>query len=387
MCAYIIIVISSFVIFWAMIGYPLSLIFLDKTIKKAELKKNYDYNPSVTIMVTAHNEQKVIEKKLENLISIDYPKEKYEILVTSDFSTDDTNKIVEKFIKNHKKYKIRLHKTINHSGKTNAQNEAKKLVTSELLVMTDANCYLKEDSIKEIVSCFFDSSIKYVCGATIFTNSDKNITAEAENKYLDFDSRCKDIESRFQTITAGGGNLYACRTSEYKDIPLIECHDSSFPVLFALDGGRAVFNPNAISYEKAGESDKDEYKRKVRMNRNIFHNILPSLKILNIFKYKWFTYFYLGHRTFRYLLWLAHIALFISNIFLAFSNCWFWKLTMLMQIIIYFLSILSIKLKIKNKYLKMISYYCLTVFAQLNGVFNILTGKSKPTWSKAESTR
>lgn len=58
-------------------------------------------------------------------------------------------------------------------------------------------------------------------------------------------------------------------------------------MLFSLEQGRAVFDPKSIAYEKAGENDKDEYKRKVRMNRNLFHNILPSTKILNIFKYKW----------------------------------------------------------------------------------------------------
>jgi len=380
-------IICAFIIYWAMIGYPLSLIILDKMFKKSKPDKNKKYSPTITVMVVAHNEEKVIVKKLENLISIDYPKDKYEIVVTSDFSTDKTNELVKKFIKEHKDYKISLHETVSHKGKTNAQNEAQKKISSEILVMTDANCYFKEDAVKEIVTCFSNPSVGYACGLTIFTNNKENRTADSESTYWNFDSKCRDIESRFQTITAGGGNLYACRTKEYKDIPLIECHDSSFPILFALDGYRAIFEPNAISYEKAGESDKDEYKRKVRMNRNIFHNILPSWKILNIFKYRWFTYFYLGHRTFRYLLWFAHIGLFISNFVLAFTSIWFWKVLLILHILVYLVSILVIKLKIKNKYLKMLSYYCLTIFAQINGVFNILTGKSKPTWAKAETTR
>lgn len=377
---------SAFIIFWAMIGYPLFLFFINKIYKKAPVKKDYNYIPTVTIMVVAHNEEKVILNKLKNLIDIDYPKEKYAILVTSDFSTDNTNKIVEEFIKDNKDYKIQLHETKEHCGKTNAQNEAQKIIKSELIIMTDANCYFEKNAVKEIVACFFDKNVSYVCGSTIYTNKEDNRTADSENTYWDLDSKCRDIESRIQTITAGDGNLYACRTSEYVDIPLIECHDSSFPVIFALKGQRALFDPKSIAYEKAGENDKDEYKRKVRMNRNLFHNILPSWKILNIFKYKWFSFFYFGHRTCRYLLWIAHFMILISNIILAFFNK-LWIILLFFQIFIYIVSFVGIITKTSNKLLKLMSYYVMTIAAQWKAVINIITKKNKPTWSKAKSTR
>ena len=383
----IIFFLNAFIVFFAMIGYPLLLIILDKLLKKPCVDKDYSYEPTVTIMVVAHNEEKVIKNKLDNLIKIDYPLNKYEIVVTSDFSTDNTNRIVEEFIKKNKKYKIRLHKTVKHGGKTNAQNEAQKSVDSDILIMTDANCYFDKSAVKEIVACFKDPIVGYVCGATIYTNKDDNNTADSENTYWDFDSKCRDIESRIQTITAGDGNLYACRTNEYIDIPLIECHDSSFPILFALNNKRALFDPKSKAYEKAGESDKDEYKRKVRMNRNIIHNILPSIKILNFFKYKWFSLFYFGHRTCRYLLWLAHILLIVCNIILAIFNGYMWISLLILQFLFYSVSIISGITKTRNKLFKMMSYYTMTVYAQINGVLNIILGRSKPTWAKAESTR
>lgn len=379
-------IISAFIVIWAMVGYPMFLVIIQKMFKKQPLKCDSTYQPSVTVMVVAHNEEKVIQEKLSNLISLDYPSDKLEIMVTSDFSTDNTNSIVEKFIKDHPEKIIRLHKTINHGGKTNAQNEAQKLINSEILVMTDANCFFKENAVKELVSVFVDSSVAYVCGSTVFTNSLSNVTASSESTYWDLDSKCRDIESRFQTITAGDGNIYACRNEVYEDIPLIECHDSSFPVRFALKGYRAVYQPSAIAYEKSGENDADEYKRKVRMNRNIFHNILPSFKILNIFKYKWFTVFWLGHRTCRYLLWIAHLLLFIISGVLCTKN-WFWAITMIGQIIFYCVAIFGILSKSNNRLVKLVAYYTMTVLSQWHGVFNIVTGKAKPTWAKAESTR
>lgn len=379
--------ISAFIVLNAMVGYPIFLFILDKILKKPEIKKNYQYEPTVTIMVVAHNEEKVIKEKLENLIKVDYPIDKFEILVTSDYSTDKTNELVEKFIIENPEYKVKLHKTVNHGGKTNAQNEAQKNVKSEILIMTDANCYFDKRAVREMVACFEDQDVGYVCGATIFTNTKRNDTAQSENTYWDLDSKCRDIESRIQTITAGDGNLYACRTCEYKDIPLIECHDSSFPIVFALQNKKALFDPKSIAYEKAGESNGDEYKRKVRMNRNLFHNILPSFKILNIFKYKWFSVFYFGHRTCRYLLWISHLLLLLSNIGLAFSEGYFWKILLFLHLCFYIISLIGIKVNIKNVLIRMMSYYSLTVLAQWNGVYNIITGRIKPTWAKAESTR
>lgn len=378
--------ISAFIVIWAMVGYPAFLQFLDKIIKAKPIKKDYAYIPTVTVLVVAHNEEKVIWDKLENLLSVDYPTEKLTLMVTSDFSTDKTNELVEKFIEEHKNYDIRLHKTINHGGKTNAQNEAVRLLNSEIVVMTDANCFFDKEAIKELVSCFCDKNVKYVCGATVYINATENRTADSETTYWDMDSRCRDIEGRIQTITAGDGNLYACRTCDYKEVPIIECHDSSFPVLFALDGARAVFDPKAVAYEKAGENDQDEYKRKVRMNRNLFHNILPSVKILNIFRYKWFTVFWLGHRTCRYLLWVAHFMLFVISGILMFENE-FWMITFIGQVIFYLMAIAGIITRSSNKYIKLVAYYTMTVLSQWHGAYNIVTGKAKPIWAKAESTR
>ena len=90
-------IIFAFIVFWAMLGYPAFLFVLDKT-KKRSLKKDYCYEPTVTVLVVAHNEEKVIWEKLENLISVDYPRSKYKILVTSDYSTDLTNELDRKSV-------------------------------------------------------------------------------------------------------------------------------------------------------------------------------------------------------------------------------------------------------------------------------------------------
>ncbi len=377
---------AVFVAFWAMIGYPLSLVVLNKLSKRIN-KKDYSYEPTVTIMVVAHNEESVIADKLQNLLNIEYPVEKIDFLIASDFSTDKTDEIVEAFIVAHPERRIRIHKSEKHYGKTNAQNETQKLCNAEILVMTDANAMFEANAVRELVSYFTDTAVAYVSGQLRYVNTEGNGTANSEGFYWKLDLMCRKIESKIQTITAGNGAIYAVRNEYYIDVPTIECHDSSFPFIYALNKKKALYNPDAIAYEKAGEIDDDEFKRKVRMNRDILTGICPNIRVFNVFSYRWFSYFYFGHRTCRYLLWLMHFVALGVNVPLAILGGVFWKVVLGLQILFYLIALLGVFTEVSNRLVKIIFYYCMTVVAQWKGVINIVTGKSKPVWEKAESTR
>lgn len=376
--------ISIFMIFWTNIGYPISILILGKIIKRKN-KTIVNNEKSISIIITAHNEEKIIQQKLENVINLDYPKEKVEIIVTSDNSTDKTNEIVKEFIKNHPTENIKLYKVKKRMGKTNAQNEAVKIAQNDILVMTDANAIIKNDAIRELVKSF-SGNISYVTGKLEYINGDLSETSNSEKQYWDLDTKIRDIESNIQTITAGNGALYACIRKEYYNFKPIQCHDSAMPLYYALNGKRAIANHKAIAYEKAGENTKDEYKRKVRMSRIVLSSILPSIKILNVFKYKWFTYFYLGHRTSRYLLWFNHIMLLITNLVL-YNQGKIYMIILIFQLIFYIIAIAKQLTNLNNKIINIIYYYCMTIIAQTKGVINTIIGKNKPFWEKAESTR
>lgn len=378
--------ISGLTIVWAMVGYPVSLKLIGNLYKNRKLEKDYSYKPTVTVMVVAHNEEKVILGKLNNIIELNYPQEKIEFLIASDNSTDKTNEIVREFIKEHQDRKIRFYEVKARKGKTNAQNEAQKTVTTEFLVMTDANSIMDKESVKELMASFTSEDIVYVSGRLSILNQGSSDVSSAEASYWDSDMAIREIEGRIQTITAGNGALYACRTDDYYDFDPIQCHDSAMPPMYALQGKRAIANHDAIAYEKAGEVIEDEFGRKVRMNRIILKHILPDVKILNIFKYKWFSYFYFGHRTCRYLLWISHLVVLITNVMLV-PESWFYASTFAGQVLFYLLALVRGITKTNNKYLTLVYYYCVTIIAQWVGVYTILTGKAKPFWEKAESTR
>lgn len=377
---------SGFLIFWAMIGYPIFIKILGKVYKNKKNTRDYSRVPDVTVMIVAHNEEKVISDKLYNICNLNYPIEKLYILVASDNSTDRTNQIVEQFRAENPEFNIELYITKDRKGKTNAQNEAQKKVKTEFLVMTDANAILDKNAIKELMACFTEESISYVTGCLKYINGGNALTSNSEKTYWDSDVSIREIESNIQTITAGNGALYACRNSRYVDVGLIHSHDSAMPFYYALKGERAINCLQALAYEKAGENNKDEFKRKVRMNRDILEVFWNTIKSLNIFKLKWFSIFYFGHRSCRYLLWLNHLIILITNIFNYRTHLIF-KLILFFQILFYFLALIYQKTNVNNKYLRLLHYYVITILAQWCGVYNIVTGKSKATWEVAKSTR
>jgi hypothetical protein len=378
--------ISGFIIVWTMVGYPLSIKLIGKLYKNRKLEKDYYHKPTVTVMVVANNEEKVMFEKLLNILELNYPKEKIKYLIASDNSSDKTNDIVREFIVNHPEDNIELYEAKARMGKTNAQNEAQKTVTSEYLIMTDANSMMDKNAVKELMATFTSDDIAYVSGRLSIVNQEASDVSNAEASYWDSELAIREIEGRIQTITAGNGALYACRTKGYYDFNPIQCHDSAMPLLYALQEKRAIANHDAIAYEKAGEVIDDEFGRKVRMNRILLKHILPDIRILNIFKYKWFSYFYFGHRTCRYLLWISHLIILLTNILLI-QESWFYLLPIFVQVLFYLLALVRAITKTKNKSLTLIYYYTVTIIAQWVGVYRILTGKTKPFWEKADSTR
>lgn len=372
-------------ILYAFIGYPISLYIIKNTRKKINHKKNINYKPKISFIVAAHNEEKSIIDKLNNTILLNYPAENLEIIVSSDNSTDSTNQKVRAFIKEHKNYTILLYEVKERKGKTNAQNEAIKISNGEVIAFSDANSRWDNDSLLELVSNFSDESIEYVCGKLEYVNSFQNVTSNAESTYWNYDLWMRGIESDYGSITAGNGAIYAIRRKNIQLIPDIECHDGLYPTLAVLDGKRAIYEPKAIAYEKAGETSEDEFKRKVRMNRGLLKTKYSYLNKYNPFRVGIFSYFYFCHRYLRYTLYLFHITLLITSAALSKNN--FYLAVFLFQLLFYILSLVGGIFKIKIKIIYYPYYYTMTILSQMIAIIKSILGEDKAFWEKAETTR
>ena len=308
------------------------------------------------------------------------------MIIANDSSTDMTCDIVNEFIKDHKEVDIRLNTVKNHLGKTNAQDEAVEVSKGEIIVFSDANSIFKKDAVTELISYFTDDDIEYVCGSLVYAKDLNTASVVAENTYWDMELRMRKIESDISTIAAGNGAIYAVRKKDYRNYDLVSSHDYEMPLYAGLNKKRALYNKDAIAFEKAGDSIEDEFKRKVRMQRRILTNLTTNLARLNIFKYGYFSFFHFNHKTLRFLQAFFHIVLFISNIFLLREGL-VYQIILLGQMLFYIFALLGDISKSKNKIVYFPRYYTMMMIAQLLGAYNEFTGKSKATWEKAESTR
>lgn len=377
---------SLLLIFHTMIGYPISLKAINRFAKKSVTSRDTNLRPKVSIIIPAHNEEKVIRTKLENLISLNYPRELLEIIIASDNSTDQTNEIVESFVHEHVDYDIKLYVVKERKGKTNAQNEAVRTAKGEVLVFSDANAILHKDAIIHLVSSFTEDDIIYVTGKLVYVNKLDAMASGVESGYWNYDLFMRKVESELKTITAGNGALYAIRKRDYVDFDLIRSHDSAMPSYAALNHKRALFNEQAIAYEKAGTTSTDEFKRKVRMFRGGLQSLYTNIEKYNPFKYGWYSYFYFSHRACRRALFIFHMTALVTNLMLYRTSPVFFTI-LVGQLGFYLLALLKLVFGLNAKVFYYPYYYCMTLVAQLVGTYNHMSGKSKPFWEKAESTR
>ena len=186
-----------------------------------------DIEPSVTFIVAAHDEELVIEHRIANVLALDYPADKLDILIVSDGSTDRTDGLVETLAAENSR--VRLVKA-SRAGKTAAQDRAVRATSGEVLAFSDANTHWRPDALRKLVRNFADPQVAYVCGRHFYEQ------AEGTNRewvYARFEGWLRQNESRIGSITGGVGPIYAVRREDYVELDPRLGHDVVFPYLFA----------------------------------------------------------------------------------------------------------------------------------------------------------
>ncbi|MGB2874769.1 MAG: glycosyltransferase family 2 protein [Gaiellaceae bacterium] len=237
---------------WTHVGYPVAAAGL-RRLRGREVAKD-EITPSVALIVPAHDEEDVIGPRLENLLELDYPQEQLELVVASDGSTDRTDEIVAAY-----DGRVRL-LPCERAGKLPAMNQAVRETDSEIVAFGDANATWAPDALRKLVRSFADTDVAYVCGQVSFQRQDGT---NKEGVYWRYELWLRESESGLGSITGGNGAIYAVRRSDYVEWPF--GHDLGFPNLMVQRGRRAVYEPEALAFEKPSRDIEDEYRRKVRM--------------------------------------------------------------------------------------------------------------------------
>src|SRR6266705_1433923 len=235
------------------------------------------YLPSVTMIVSAYNEEKVIREKIENAVSLDYPRDLLEIVIVSDGSTDQTGEIFLKFA--HQGTVLRHYE--GRIGKTACLNRALPLAKGEIIVFSDANSTYEKSALKALVHPFQRSTVGFVTGWTKY-GSGEGPAADSLGLYSRLELITKELESRLGSCIGADGAIFAIRKELYLPLKDYDINDFVIPLSINERAYRGVLQREAICFEKDAGSAKGEFQRQVRITNRTIRAIMNYRQLLNL---------------------------------------------------------------------------------------------------------
>jgi cellulose synthase/poly-beta-1,6-N-acetylglucosamine synthase-like glycosyltransferase len=292
---------------WTHVGYPLAAGALAR-VRERRVAKDPEWQPRVAVIVAAHDEEAVIERRLENLLALDYPADRVELVVASDASSDRTNELVEGVAA--REPRVRLLDCA-RGGKVAAQDRAVRETAGEVVAFSDANATWAPDALRRLVSALADPEVAYVCGRLRLEDAEGT---NREGLYWRYELWLREQESRLGSVTGGNGAIYALRRSDYVEVDPRWGHDLSLPYTMVQNGRRAVYEPAAQAFEQPTPTNEAEYARKVRMFEHCWEITLrgsmlrglPARYLVSM----------VSHRVLRYSSGLLHVVLLGSSVLL-----------------------------------------------------------------------
>src|SRR5215472_1851272 len=220
--------------------------------------------PSVSLIIAAHNEEVRLPDKLENLCRLDYPRDRLEVIVVSDGSTDDTDKILRKA--SHAGLRCFF---LPRQGKWSALNHAVGQAHHDLLIFSDAATIFAPNAVSKLARHFADPSVGVVCGSLQFEASAES--RQTEGVYWSYECMLRLMEARIGATLTASGAIYAIRRRCYSQLsPDTVLDDLVIPMNARKLGYRVLYDPEAVGKDFAASSVAGEFTRRVRLATGSF---------------------------------------------------------------------------------------------------------------------
>jgi cellulose synthase/poly-beta-1,6-N-acetylglucosamine synthase-like glycosyltransferase len=365
---------SLVLLVWTHVGYPLAA-GLAARLRRRRVESSA-IEPTVSVVIAAHNEEDVIERRVRNLLDLDYPADRLEILVASDASIDGTDEIVDRLAVEDGRVKL---VRCARAGKVSAQNRGVAVSTGEIVAFSDANAVWQGDALRKLVRSFADPAVGYVTGRALYEPADGT---NREGAYWRFELWVRAQESRLGSITAGNGPIYAVRRSDWIDLEPWCGHDLGLPYLMVQRGRRAVYDPDAVSVEKPSRDIEDEYQRKVRMLRgawvHVFRGMLRRVGPVYFVEL-------VSHRLLRYGSGILHVLLLVSSAALV-GEGWPYEAALALQLVWLLLAGAG-RLRLPIPGAGLAYYYLVVTWATLAGLARYMRLGPPLLWERIEGTR
>ncbi len=381
--------ISLAIVLYTYLGYAIVLGILVKIKRKLTSPKHDMYSgeefPAITLLVACYNEADILEQKIANTASLDYPVDKKICWFVTDGSNDNSPEIIRKHAG------IEVFHQPERRGKNAAVNRVMKMVKTPIVVFCDANTTLNPEALKLLVRHFKDPKVGAVAGEKrVMIGADGNAAGSGEGAYWKYESLLKKWDSELQTVVGAAGELLAVRTDLFEEVPAgVFIEDFRLSMNIAKAGYRVVYEPKAYAMESASASIEEERKRKVRISAGGLIEVWHFMPLLNVFQYGWLSFQYISHRMLRWTLAPLSMALLLPTtaFLVVFQGNLFYLLAWFGQAWFYLLAAVGYAWRDRPKQVKIffIPYYF--VFMNLSvfqGLARIVRGKQSAVWEKAK---
>jgi cellulose synthase/poly-beta-1,6-N-acetylglucosamine synthase-like glycosyltransferase len=348
---------------WTHAAYPVFAALLARLAPRRVHKA--DIEPTAAVIIAAYNEETVIARRLGNLLALDYPRDKLQLVVSSDGDSDRTQEIALQYpdvqvISNPR------------GGKVAAQDRAVRQTDSDIVVFSDANCTWSLDALRKLVRSFADPDVAYVCGQLQILDADGG---NKEGLYWRYEMLQRSAESRLGSVTGGNGSIYAVRRSDYVEVDPRFGHDLSLPYLMVQRGRRAVYESEAHAWEKPTPTNETEYRRKVRMFEHCWLIVLRGRMLRRLGPI--YGLQILSHRLLRYGSGILHVVLLATSLALL-THGWIYGAALAAQLVLFAAAAAGFGIA---------RYYVLVSWATVVALLNCVRRGVPATWEAAEGTR
>lgn len=374
--------ISVAALLYTYLGYPL-LVWLVSCLRPRAVQRA-EILPTVSVIITAYNEERDLAAKLENTLALDYPRELLEITVASDCSTDRTDEIAREFSTRG----VKLVRQPQRLGKTAAQNAAVKEATGEIIVFSDATSHYQANVLRAIVPNFADASVGCVAGCLIYVDSSDSQVGRGAQSYWNYESFLRQHESRACSLIGAPGCLYAVRKSAYVPLYHEACSDFIIATKMVEQGLRAVYEPQAVCTEETNRRTRDEFRMRVRVIAQTLTDLWRHRAMMNPFRSGFYAVELVSHKAMRYAVPLFLFALLISSAALALESR-IYLVVAILQVAFYSSAIAGWLLErggVRHRLLSLPHYFVLANLASVVAFHKFLNGQRYASWEPIRET-
>lgn len=369
---------SALALLYTYAGYPV-LVFLVSRLRPRPVRiEDKDSTPSVSVIITAYNEERALRAKLENTLALDYPKDKLEIIVASDCSTDRTDEIARDLSSRG----VRLHRQAERLGKTAAQNAAVERATGDIILFSDATTDYPPNVLRALLPSFADPSVGCVAGKLIYVDPNKTNTGQGARSYWNYETFLKRHESRACSLIGASGCLYAVRRAAYVPMYPEACSDFLIATKMVEQGLRAVYEPAAFCTEETNARSGKELNMRVRVITQTFTDLWRHRYMMNPFRSGFYAIQLISHKLMRYLVPVFLILIFGASLMLA-SYSGLYALALAAQLGFYVLALagwLVERAGWKINLLALPQYFVLANVASLIAFYKFVRGERYARW-------